>query len=154
MLAKSITVLWALFLLVSTVQAQFQFFEQMFGGGGQGGHHGEQEASSDSSWYQRTWEGGMFFNPSILPKVFLTNYIHYFLQPTARDTSVLAHYPASISHTIVRARILMLKKKSSLVKEARFAHPEVVSRPGKLQGRSNWRAKAFCKYANPWFFYG
>lgn len=67
MFAKSITVLWALLLLVSTAQAQFQFFEQMFGGGGHGGHGGEQEASSDSSWYQRTWEGGRFINPSHLP---------------------------------------------------------------------------------------
>jgi hypothetical protein len=46
---------------MSTAQAQFQFFEQMFSGGGHGGHQGEQEASSDSSWYQRTWEGGRFF---------------------------------------------------------------------------------------------
>ncbi|QKX61148.1 uncharacterized protein TRUGW13939_08295 [Talaromyces rugulosus] len=57
MLAKSIIMLWALFLLMATAQAQFQFFEQMFSGGGHGGHQGEQEASSDSSWYQRTWEG-------------------------------------------------------------------------------------------------
>ncbi|CRG87267.1 Phospholipid scramblase family protein C343,06c [Talaromyces islandicus] len=63
MLAKCITVLWALLLLVSTAQAQFQFFEQMFGGGGHGGHHGEQEAPSDSSWYQRTWEGGDLLSP-------------------------------------------------------------------------------------------
>jgi hypothetical protein len=42
----------------------------------------------------------------------------------------------------------MSKKKSSLVKEARFAHPEADSRPVKLQGKSNWRAKGFCKYIN------
>ncbi|KAH8702286.1 hypothetical protein BGW36DRAFT_405094 [Talaromyces proteolyticus] len=57
MFAKSITVLWSLFLLMTAVQAQFQFFEQMFGGNQQHGHQGEQEAASDSSWYQRTWEG-------------------------------------------------------------------------------------------------
>lgn len=58
MLAKPLTAIWTLFLLISTAQAQFQFFEQMFGGGSQQGHPQEQEASSDSSWYQRTWEGG------------------------------------------------------------------------------------------------
>ncbi|EED18061.1 conserved hypothetical protein [Talaromyces stipitatus ATCC 10500] len=58
MLAKPLTAIWTLFLLISTAQAQFQFFEQMFGGGGaQQGHPHEQEASSDSAWYQRTWEG-------------------------------------------------------------------------------------------------
>lgn len=145
MFAKSITVLWALLLLVSTAQAQFQFFEQMFGGGGGHGHQGEQEASSDSSWYQRTWEGGMFFSFNPSSQSFLTNHIDYFLQLIARDTSVLAHYPASISHTIARALTLMLKKKSSLVKEARSAHREADSRPERLQERSNWRARVFCK---------
>ncbi|EEA24340.1 Long chronological lifespan protein 2 [Talaromyces marneffei ATCC 18224] len=58
MLAKPLTAIWTLFLLISTAQAQFQFFEQMFGGGGSHqGHQQEQEASSDSSWYQQTWEG-------------------------------------------------------------------------------------------------
>lgn len=59
MLAKPLAAIWTLFLLISTAQAQFQFFEHMFSGGGsQGGHPQEQEASSDSAWYQRTWEGG------------------------------------------------------------------------------------------------
>jgi hypothetical protein len=59
MLAKPLTAIWTLFLLISTAQAQFQFFEHMFSGGGsQGSHAQEQEASSDSAWYQRTWEGG------------------------------------------------------------------------------------------------
>jgi hypothetical protein len=61
MFAKSIAALWALILLVSAAQAQFQFFEHMFGGNqGQGHQQGgeQQEASSDSEWYQRTWDGG------------------------------------------------------------------------------------------------
>ena len=53
--------LWALLLLASVAQAQFQFFEQMFGGGGPG--HGRQQQApqdgpSDPSWYQNKWENG------------------------------------------------------------------------------------------------
>lgn len=69
MLAKPLTAIWTLFLLISTAQAQFQFFDHMFGGGGgsQGGHAQEQEASSDSAWYQRTWEGGEHLYPRLPP---------------------------------------------------------------------------------------
>lgn len=52
----------ALLLLVSAAQAQFQFFEHMFGGGGgqQQQHQQDQHnVPSDSAWYQRTWDGGM-----------------------------------------------------------------------------------------------
>ncbi|KAL2010456.1 hypothetical protein VTN00DRAFT_6263 [Thermoascus crustaceus] len=51
---------WALLLLVSAAQAQFQFFEHMFGGGGgqQQQHQQDQHnVPSDSAWYQRTWDG-------------------------------------------------------------------------------------------------
>ncbi|KAL1981896.1 hypothetical protein VTN96DRAFT_2025 [Rasamsonia emersonii] len=57
MFTKSIAALWALLLFISAAQAQFQFFEHMFGGGHQEEHHHQQDVSSDSSWYQRTWEG-------------------------------------------------------------------------------------------------
>jgi hypothetical protein len=67
MLAKSVTAIWALLLLITSAQAQFQFFEQMFGGGSQQGRQQEQEASSDSTWYQRTWDGG----ENIFPLQFL-----------------------------------------------------------------------------------
>ncbi|OKL64088.1 hypothetical protein UA08_00317 [Talaromyces atroroseus] len=60
MLAKSVTAIWALLLLITSAQAQFQFFEQMFGGGSQQGRQQEQEASSDSAWYQKTWDGDMW----------------------------------------------------------------------------------------------
>jgi len=57
MLAKPITCLWALLLFLSAARAQFQFFEHMFGG--QQEHHQpeQQDVPSDSSWYQRTWDG-------------------------------------------------------------------------------------------------
>lgn len=60
-MARNIIVsLWAVLLLVATAQAQFQFFEQMFGGARQEHHQQEQQnVPSDSSWYQRHWEGGM-----------------------------------------------------------------------------------------------
>ena len=54
--------LWTLFLLASAVQAQFQFFEQMFGGVGGPGQGRQQQAAqdepSDPSWYQKNWENG------------------------------------------------------------------------------------------------
>jgi hypothetical protein len=65
MLFKPITALWALLLFIAGAQAQFQFFEHMFGGGQQQEHHQQeqQDVASDSSWYQRTWDGGMSFHP-------------------------------------------------------------------------------------------
>ena len=52
--------LWALLLLASVAQAQFQFFEHMFGGGSQREHANQdsQNVPSDSSRYQRQWEAG------------------------------------------------------------------------------------------------
>lgn len=48
-------------LLAGTANAQFQFFENMFGGH-QGGHQQQQQANapSDSSWYQQNWDQGTF----------------------------------------------------------------------------------------------
>jgi hypothetical protein len=58
-----LTILFAqLLLLILPINAQFQFFEQMFGGGG-GGHpghqHQPQNMPSDSGWYQQQYENGM-----------------------------------------------------------------------------------------------
>ncbi|KAJ5908908.1 hypothetical protein N7495_001590 [Penicillium taxi] len=49
--------LWALLMLVSVAQAQFNFFEHMFGAGQQQQNHqqGSQNAPSDSSRYQNMW---------------------------------------------------------------------------------------------------
>ncbi|OJJ48459.1 hypothetical protein ASPZODRAFT_1600509 [Penicilliopsis zonata CBS 506.65] len=58
MLQRWVHTLWALLLLASVAQAQFQFFENMFGGHRQ--EHARQEpqnVASDSSWYQKNWEG-------------------------------------------------------------------------------------------------
>lgn len=55
--------LWALLLLASVAQAQFQFFEHMFGGGSQQerAQPDSQNVPSDSSRYQRQWESGKLF---------------------------------------------------------------------------------------------
>lgn len=49
-------------LFFTTAQAQFQFFEQMFGGGQQhhesSGHGGN--VPSDSAWYQNAYNGGVY----------------------------------------------------------------------------------------------
>ncbi|OJJ79638.1 protein lcl2 [Aspergillus glaucus CBS 516.65] len=62
MLPNLVKALWAFLLLASVAQAQFQFFEHMFGGGGGGGQRqGRQQAEphdgpSDPTWYQNEWE--------------------------------------------------------------------------------------------------
>lgn len=44
----------------SLVNAQFNFFEQMFGGGGGNGHHHQpQDVPSDSAWYRKQWQDGI-----------------------------------------------------------------------------------------------
>ncbi|KLJ11974.1 hypothetical protein EMPG_09615 [Blastomyces silverae] len=46
------------FLFLATgARAQFQFFEQMFGGGQQQQESREHNVPSDSTWYQRTYDG-------------------------------------------------------------------------------------------------
>ncbi|KAJ5573850.1 uncharacterized protein N7459_008277 [Penicillium hispanicum] len=49
--------LWALLMLVSAAQAQFNFFEHMFGANQQPEHHqpGSQNVPSDSGRYQNMW---------------------------------------------------------------------------------------------------
>ena len=51
--------LWLMSLLLTVVSAQFQFFDQFFGGQQQQAQE-PQNVASDSSWYQNTWQGGMF----------------------------------------------------------------------------------------------
>lgn len=59
MLKSWLQTIWALSLLVSVAQAQFNFFEQMFGGGEQQRPQQQsQNAPSDSSRYQQMWNGG------------------------------------------------------------------------------------------------
>ncbi|KAL3423158.1 hypothetical protein PVAG01_04905 [Phlyctema vagabunda] len=51
-----LSLLSAALLLITSAQAQFQFFEQMFNGGHQQQHHQPQNVPSDSSWYQQQYE--------------------------------------------------------------------------------------------------
>ncbi|KXG50120.1 uncharacterized protein PGRI_060870 [Penicillium griseofulvum] len=56
--------LWALLLLVSVAQAQFNFFDQMFGGGEQQQRQQQrsQNVPSDSDRYQQMWSGAQCDN--------------------------------------------------------------------------------------------
>jgi hypothetical protein len=63
------------FLCVSTVNAQFQFFEQMFQGQGQ--QQEPQNVASDSGWYQETYENGA--PPHLLTLLKLSGLIVYCL---------------------------------------------------------------------------
>lgn len=49
-----------LLLFASLAQAQFQFFEQMFGGGGGQQQAQPQNMPSDSEWYQTQYEAGEY----------------------------------------------------------------------------------------------
>lgn len=74
--------LWAFLLLASVAQAQFQFFEHMFGGGGGGGprqarQEDHQDGPSDSSWYQDKWENGEFTN-------FVLVFVHSYQKPAGQ----------------------------------------------------------------------
>lgn len=65
MFSNWIKALWAFLLLATVAQAQFQFFEHMFGGGGgprQARQEDHQDGPSDSSWYEDRWENGKFAN--------------------------------------------------------------------------------------------
>jgi hypothetical protein len=60
MLRSFVATLWALVLLVSVAQAQFNFFEHMFGANQQQQQHqqGSQNVPSDSGRYQNMWRQG------------------------------------------------------------------------------------------------
>ncbi|KAJ5536572.1 hypothetical protein N7513_009758 [Penicillium frequentans] len=57
MLRSVLQTVWAILMLVAVAQAQFNFFDHMFGGNQQqqGHHQGAQDVSSDSSRYQNSW---------------------------------------------------------------------------------------------------
>lgn len=58
MLRNFLPAIWAFFLLASVAQAQFNFFDQMFGGNQQQAqqNQGPQNAPSDSVRYQKMWQ--------------------------------------------------------------------------------------------------
>jgi hypothetical protein len=60
MLRSFVSALWALVLLVSAAQAQFNFFEHMFGANQQQQQQqqGSQNVPSDSGRYQNMWRQG------------------------------------------------------------------------------------------------
>ncbi|KAJ5995240.1 hypothetical protein N7481_002217 [Penicillium waksmanii] len=58
MLRNLLPAIWAFFLLASVAQAQFNFFDNMFGGNQQQAqqNQGPQNAPSDSVRYQKMWQ--------------------------------------------------------------------------------------------------
>lgn len=132
-------------LLVAMAQAQFQFFEQMFGGHQQHqhqqrDHHETQNVPSDSEWYQQSWAGGKLLL-EVLVKGSLMALTS--LQLTAATICAPAPCPASTSLTIVRVRFPTLKRRLSWVREALFACQGGDSNPAKQRGRSSWQGKGF-----------
>lgn len=67
MLSSWVRCLGALLFLASVAQAQFQFFEHMFGGGHQEHHQqNTQNSASDSARYQQLWEGSELLQSILL----------------------------------------------------------------------------------------
>jgi len=67
-------------------------------------------------------------------------------QHTAADIYALALLPACTSHTTARARILMLRRRSSSAKAAPSVCRREDTSPEKLRRRSSWLAKASYDY--------
>ncbi|KAJ6110328.1 hypothetical protein N7486_002563 [Penicillium sp. IBT 16267x] len=57
MMRSILQTVWAIFMLFAVAQAQFNFFDQMFGGNQQqqGHHQAAQDVPSDSGRYQNSW---------------------------------------------------------------------------------------------------
>ncbi|KAJ5609493.1 hypothetical protein N7528_010060 [Penicillium herquei] len=64
MMRSYLQALWAFFMLASVAQAQFNFFDHMFGGNQQqqGHHQGSQDVPSDSGRYQNAWSSAQCSN--------------------------------------------------------------------------------------------
>lgn len=139
--------LWALFLLASVAQAQFNFFEQMFGGNqGQERQQQNQNSPSDSTRYQKAWDQceHNFLLPANM-EISLTNALTPAPQRNATTTSAPELLPASISHTTARARTPMWKRRWSWERGAPFACPGAGLRMGRRRGRSSWLARELCE---------
>lgn len=147
--------IWAFFLLVSVAQAQFNFFDHMFGGNQQQAqqNQGAQNVPSDSGRYQKMWQQckrTLDFSTRKLSKLLkvviaqlLTNI--YYLQPNAVTIFARELLPACISHTTALARILTSKRKLSLEKEVRSVFLREDSRLVRQHARLNSLARVSCE---------
>jgi hypothetical protein len=154
-LRSSSTLLLLFLFYTSVAQAQFQFFEQMFSGGHQQQqqqhHHQDQhDVPSDSSWYQKTWEGGEFFRlslpatPYIYPpdhiamalaingSLLTTDDMFFCQQPNAADIYVREPLLAFTSHTTARVRIPASKTRWSWAKAAPSVFLRAAMHPERL----------------------
>lgn len=140
-----------LLITASLASAQIPFFENFFqggGGGGGGGHQHqqqqqqrEQNVASDSEWYQRTSDGGMYAYIYIL-----TTYSAGLLgaktntcwQHTAPITFVLVHCPAWLFRITALAPGLPLRIKSNWVRVVRCVLVKAGGRRARCRGKWNW----------------
>lgn len=144
--------IWALVLMVSVAQAQFNFFEHMFGANQQQQQHqqGSQNVPSDSGRYQSMWrQGKLLFvsysaDPSPLKSRLFVDHECLFLQRNA--ATIFAPEPSrvSASHITAHAHTPMSKKRSSSEKAAQSAYPREGSRLGRRPERLNWPARVSC----------
>lgn len=143
--------LWALLMLVAVAQAQFNFFEHMFGANQQQQHQQQasQNVPSDSGRYQNSWRQGEFHNSEIGWEVFLHGVNSLLIlgipsQLNAATICVPGHSPASLSLIIAHARIPMLKKRLSLEKGALSVCPRADSRLARRHERSSLPGRGSC----------
>lgn len=121
-------------LLAASVNAQFNFFEQMFQQGGQQRQE-PQNAASDPAWYQENYDKG-----SSLHLCLRRRQLTIAMQHTVINTSVPTHWLAYRSQRIALARTQTLKIKSSWVMEKCVSLRED-SKLGRLRGKWNWLGK-------------
>lgn len=144
MLVSWMRALWACLLLASVANAQFQFFEHMFGGGHQEHAQAEsQNVPSDSSRYQRHWEAGEFrpaswsYTGSESIKLMRSS------QPIATNTYAPARWRAYTSHIIVRVHIRMSRRRWNWARGVRSVSLRAGSRRARQRGRLSWLGRGF-----------
>lgn len=145
------------FLVVSlfslSANAQFGFFDQMFGGGGGAQQQAQQQnVRSDAAWYQQQYEGGMWSSP---PSFHLHPHPHPYAstsstsltlpQHTATSTSAPAPCPASTSRTTAPAPGSPWRIKSSWARGLPCVRARAGIRRGRRCGRFSGRGRGCCE---------
>ena len=155
MFSNWIKALWAFLLLATVAQAQFQFFEHMFGGGGggqrQARQEGHQDGPSDSSWYQDKWENGKSANIALgsyrklADEANISLFSSRRLQHAAPNIYALILLPAFISHITALVRIRKSKRRLNWAREVLSVSLREGIKREKRRARLNWLGKVFCE---------
>lgn len=143
--------IWAFLMLVAVAQAQFNFFEHMFGANQQQHQQqGSQNVPSDSGRYQHSWRQGesrcSFGSMKCCPlgHQLFTDPGYFWSQLNAATICVPEPSHASPFPTTVHAHTPMLKKKSNWERGVLSACLRADSKLARRHVRSSWPGRAFC----------